>query len=316
MRIVSDIAGLDKLSRPGLEIRVVAHTGGNIWLHRLRLCLAMLGADWTVVHFSLNDVFLLAVARMLWPFGRHRIATLDFFAGDSGRAAWVLKRIDLMLVYFRDNQRFVDQFGVDKRQFEYIPFKVNSFDVVRATTPVDGDYVFVGGRSRRDFALLFEAVEPLGIPVKVLTAPEADILPHGSSLAGLKVPANVEILFGDSDKHKFISLAAGSRLVALPIRKDARVQAGIGVYLQAMALGKAVIISRCLGVDDVLPEGVASIVEPGDVAQLREQILMYWEDAGKRCELGERAREYAWALGDEDQLRISVVDAIVRRSAS
>ncbi len=309
MRIVTDIAGLERVASSGVNISFVEP--GRPWA----LARQALSADYLILHFDVRQLLIVTTLLALWPFHRCKIVTLDFFAvNPSPRLLpwlrWSLRRIHRLLVYFRDSAHFAAFYKLPPERFHYVPFKVNSWELVQLTTPTDEGYIFVGGRSRRDFATLFAAVAPLGYPVKILTAHENDLLPHGSSLAGLTIPPNVELFYNDSDSQFFVHLASRARLVVLPIRADAKIQAGIGVYLMAMALRKCVVVSRCLGVDDVLPPGHAVIVKPGDVAQLQDQIQHYWLHAGERQAIAERAHAYASALGGEDHLRRSILAAM------
>jgi glycosyltransferase involved in cell wall biosynthesis len=173
-----------------------------------------------------------------------------------------------------------------------------------------GGYIFSGGRSRRDFATFFDAVAPLGYPVKVIAAPEAELAANGCSLAGVKVPQNVEIITDNPDPKFFNELMANARLVVLPILSGTTTQAGIGVYLQAMALGKCVVVSTGLGVDDVLDSGQAVIVEAGNTEQLRSAIQRMWTDDGAREAIASKGKQYAIGLGGEDDLRRSVLGAV------
>jgi glycosyltransferase involved in cell wall biosynthesis len=240
---------------------------------------------------------------------------LDFFAGNvrgwmKPIARWSLGRVARFLVYFRDATVFHQSLGIPAQKFHYIPFKINACGLILAATPRDEGYIFSGGRSRRDFATLFAAVGSLGYPVKLLTGAESDLAPHGSSLKGVQIPANVEVLTNDSSPEYFVQLLCGARIVVIPLLPDTRTQSGIGVYLQAMAARKCVIISSGLGVSDVLTEDQAIIVPAGDAAALREAIRQVWEDPELRERYADRAARYAQPLGGEDELRRSVLNAL------
>ncbi|MGO9897103.1 MAG: glycosyltransferase [Bryobacteraceae bacterium] len=316
MRITTDIHGLERVAPAGTVVHSFsASRYPSLWKRRLRLLLAALASDHLVIHFSLPDAIWFAAALTLIPFRRCRITTLDFFVGDPRGwrlklASWSLRRIDRMLVYFKDSSVFQRQFGIPASRFYYIPFKINGIELIEKATPSDRGYIFCGGRSRRDFATLFAAVAPLGYPVKVVTSPEAEMLPHGSSMAGLKVPPNVEVSTNDRSPAFFVETMAAARLVVIPIVRDSTTQAGIGVYLQAMALGKCVIVSHSLGVSDVLTDQEAILVPPGDPLVLREAIERAWNDDALLSRYGSRALEYARSLGGEDALRRSVLAAL------
>jgi glycosyltransferase involved in cell wall biosynthesis len=97
--------------------------------------------------------------------------------------------------------------------------------------------------------------------------------------------------------------------VVIPIVPDSTTQAGIGVYLQAMALGKCVIASTSLGVSDVLTDQ-AIIVPAGDADALRRAIERAWNDDQYRARFAETGRRYALPLGGEDELRRSVLASL------
>ena len=316
LRITTDIHGLERVAPAGTVVHgFPASQYPSHWKRRVRLLLSALASDHLVIHFSLPDAIWFRAVLAMVPFHRCRITTLDFFVGDPRGwrlrlAAWSLRRIDRMLVYFKDSSVFQRQFGIPASRFHYIPFKINGIELIEKAAPTDGGYIFCGGRSRRDFATLFAAVAPLGYPVKVVTSPESDMLPHGSSMAGLKVPPNVEISTNDRSPAFFVETMAAARLVVIPIVRDSTTQAGIGVYLQAMALGKCVIVSHSLGVSDVLTDQEAILVPPGEPAILREAIERAWNDDGLRSRYGSEALKYARPLGGEDALRRSVLAAL------
>lgn len=305
------------MAPPHVRVNVLcAEEHPHRWKRNLRLLKDAWCADVLVIHFSLHEVLFFSLLLYSLPFCRCKLVTLDFFVVSpqpwmKGLVRWSLGRIDKLLVYFRDSSSFQKMYGVPAARFVYIPFKVNSWDLVRAAAITDEGYIFVGGRSRRDFKTLFEAVKDLPYPVKLLTAKESDITPHGSSLAGLTVPPNVQIFYNDSDSKTFVGMMAAARLVVLPIVPSATIQAGIGVYLLGMALHKCVVISEALGVSDVLLEGQACILPAGDVAALRNSIERLWNDDALRTEYADKGYRYATALGGDDQLRKSILQAIV-----
>jgi len=315
VRIVSSIQGLERVAASGTTvITCSARTFPNRWLRNLRLFRYALGAECLIIDFALPEVIFFTALLFLIPFHKCRLYTLDFFVIRPKRwqlpiVKWSLRRIDKMLVYFRDSTQFENLYGVSRSSFEYIPFKINSWEIVKNAAASDQGYIFVGGRSRRDFRTLFEAVQGLCYPVKILTAPGPELSRHGSSLDGLTPPQNVEILYNDSDSRLFVELIANARLVVLPIVRDSAVQAGIGVYLIGMALRKCVIISEALGVSDVLLNGEACIVPPGDAAALRHAIEVLWNDDDLRAKYAEAGYRHAWPLGGEYQLYGSVLGA-------
>jgi glycosyltransferase involved in cell wall biosynthesis len=312
MRITTDIEGLDRMAPASWTVHVhSAEKAPAVWKRMLLLARDAVRSDYLVLHFEFMPVLLFG---LLLSFSRCRLVTLDFFIPVLKR--WMtplvgvaLRRVFRLLVYFRDARVFVERYGADPGKFHYVPFKINAWPLIQAAAPFDGGYVFSGGRSRRDFAALFSALGELGYPCKVLAGAVSELSKHGSSLAAASPPPNVEILHDDSAGF-FVSCMAGARVVVIPLLKDAITQAGIGVYISAMALRKCVIVSTGLGVEDVLLEKQAMIVPAGDRDALRDAIRLAWENEAVREAYARRGYEYAIALGDADNLRRSVLAAL------
>jgi glycosyltransferase involved in cell wall biosynthesis len=314
--VTTNIAGLERVSPAGLAIRSYPPAQiPNRWLRNIRLSWSALRSDHLVIDFELWDVAFFAVLFAFLPGKRRcRLTTLDLFVGDPQRRAlrfirWYMRYVDRLLVYFRDSSHFERLLGIPPSKFRYIPFKINGLEYIRKLTPTEESYIFCGGRSHRDFRTLFEAVKDLPYPVKVVTSGEAEMNPHGSTMSGIVAPPNIEIIRRDSDQRFFLECMSRATLVVLPLVKDSQQQAGIGVYIQAMALRKCVIISYGLGVSDVLTDQ-AVLVPPGDPSELRSAIVRLWSDDALRAAYAERARRYAMPLGGEDELYRSVLAAL------
>lgn len=316
MRIVTDIAGLDRVAPPGIAVSVISsELVPSRWKRNWKLLLTAWRSDHLAIHFRLPEVVFFSAMLPLRPFHRTRLVTLDFFAGDLSPITrylvkWSLNRVDKFLVYFRDASLPASRFGLAPHRFHYIPFKVNSLPLIEAIQPTDEGYIFCGGRSRRDFKTFFAAARDLGYPVKVLTASEEELRPHGSSLRGLEVPENVQILYDDSDPNFFVRCLAGARLVVLPLIKDRDTQAGIAICLMAMALRKCVIVSSGLGISDVFLDDQAIIVPAGDIPALWAAIEEAWRDDELREHYAAKGYQYARTLGGEDRLRQSILEVL------
>jgi glycosyltransferase involved in cell wall biosynthesis len=194
-----------------------------------------------------------------------------------------------------------EHYGIPADRFLYIPFKVNQREMISQITPTDGGYVFCGGKTRRDFATLFEAVKDLDFPVKVVTTPNSDIARHGSYVDERMAPPNVEVVRLDGSPEAFIDYMASARLVALPITPEI-CGAGISVYAQAMALRKCVVMSAGPGAEDVLTADQAVIVPPSDPVALRQAVENAFTDPSFRAKYEQSGYEWAMSLGGEEQL--------------
>jgi glycosyltransferase involved in cell wall biosynthesis len=169
----------------------------------------------------------------------------------------------------------------------FVPFGV---DVDRFRPRNDGgaqaDVVSVGADPRRDFDLL-----------RVIAARHRDLTfnivagsDHERSLAS--VPENVRIETNVPLETVRDRLSA-ARVVALPVR-DNTYSGATTVLLQAMAMGKPVVVSRTAaiargyGLEDGLN---CRLVEPGDVEAFEQTLLETLTGADAARSLGVRARE-------------------------
>jgi glycosyltransferase involved in cell wall biosynthesis len=266
--------------------------------------------DFILLDGTVRDALILAALKSVVPFHRAKLVLLDILlstpAGFRGRAkAWLigrlLRRTHRIMLYYRNTRGLEQYYGIPADRFLYIPFKVNQQELISRITPIDGGYVFCGGKTRRDFATLFEAVKELDLPVKVVTTSNSDIARHGSHVDERMAPPNVEVVRLDGSPEAFIDHMASARLVALPITPEI-CGAGISVYAQAMALRKCVVMSAGPGAEDVLTGDQAVIVPPSDPTALRHAIEQAFTDPAFRAPFEQSGYEWAMSLGGEEEL--------------
>lgn len=166
-------------------------------------------------------------------------------------------------------------FGVDVTAFRPVPERV-----------VDMDVVSVGADPRRDFDLL-SLVAARRPEWRVRIVATAD---RARSLGNL--PANV-VLEMDIPLAEVRDRLAEARVVALPVRENSY-SGATTVLLQAMAMGKPVVVSRTEAIAGGygLEDGVnCRLVEPGDPNALERAVLDLLADERGAAGLGLRARE-------------------------
>ncbi len=165
-------------------------------------------------------------------------------------------------------------FAVDVAAFQPDPARVPQTDVVS-----------VGADPRRDFELLLEvASRHPALSIRIVASAE-----RARSLA--RLPENVELEV-DLSLAEARSRLADARVVALPVRENSY-SGATTVLLQAMALGKPVVVSRTAAIASgyELEDGVnCRLVEPGDRAELERAILETLTGADAGLALGTRAR--------------------------
>jgi glycosyltransferase involved in cell wall biosynthesis len=166
-------------------------------------------------------------------------------------------------------------FGVDLAQFSPERERRHRLDVVS-----------VGADPRRDFALLAQVAQRRpDVTFHVVAGRE-----HERTLG--RVPENLTVET-DVPLERVRERVAEARVVALPVR-DNSYSGATTVLLQAMAMGKPVVVSRTraiatgYGLEDRLN---CRLVEPGSADELEAAIVDLLADAGAAASLGTHARE-------------------------
>jgi len=170
---------------------------------------------------------------------------------------------------------------------EYVPFGVCLDDLSEAK-PRDGDYAICAGNSPREWESLADAWRAFPDRRLVLLGPR----PKGKA----PLPRNVQTV-PRLPFREYVDLLAGARVVLLPL-PDGWASWGQMTLLQAMALGKPVVVTNVRPVRDYVAKGCVT-VPTGDAGVLLEAASSLWEDAALRATWGEAARRAVTEKFDE-----------------
>jgi hypothetical protein len=303
---------------------------GRPWLEGLLFFFASLFRDAVVLYEPERELFVLCALRRLFPFARARLIVVDLILARPGRSLrqrlstrlkrLLLRRVDHYLLHIKDISGLQAYYGVPPERVGYIPFKVNSWDVVRQMDVPEGEYVFTGGRSRRDYRTFCHALGALGYPAVLLTPRAEENRVHETFWQPRDLPDNVRLVHDDGSPRSWIGHLAVARLVVVCIDPCSISASGIGTYLLAMALGKCVIVTESPATRGILShEGNAVVVPMGDATALAQAVRRAWEDDAYRERIAARGQAYALRLGGEDNLRRNIAEAsaaFVRRAAA
>jgi glycosyltransferase involved in cell wall biosynthesis len=161
-------------------------------------------------------------------------------------------------------------FGVDHEYFS--PTGAND----------DGYVLAVGRDAGRDWSTFLEAIGPLPARVKIAC--------RQGALAGYRIPANVEVL-GWVDRQTYRHLLDRAAVVVVA-SKPLDYPTGQSVTLEAMAMGRACVVTRTAAMSEYVVDGeTAVLVRPGDAGELRVAVSRLLEDSALRHDLGRRARQ-------------------------
>jgi len=114
-------------------------------------------------------------------------------------------------------------------------------------------------------------------------------------LRGLDVPGNVRVV--SVSPAEFRRLMARSRIVVMPMRATLLHAGAQQSILNAMLMGKPVILTDPEGGADYIDSGRTGILVPyGDPSRLRDGICQLWERPEEAAAMGARAQIAASAL--------------------
>lgn len=189
--------------------------------------------------------------------------------------------------------RYVDHFGIPREKMVAQRFHhtLTGYDIGKVESKA---YIFSGGDSMRDYATLIEAARGVKMRVVIATRTKPD--------PSLKIPDNVRV---KAVSHaEFRRLMAGAYLIVFPLRMDNIRTSGQQSYLNAMALGKAVVVTDTLDAPYYIDHGKTGILTPsGNALALRAAINDLLDNPHKARALGAAAKdavlpmdqEYTWS---------------------
>lgn len=181
----------------------------------------------------------------------------------------------------KEVQHYSDLFGLQPDKFKFIDFSIELPNPSpRQTLKNQDEYIISAGTSNRDYPSLFKAIEGVDRQLIVLA-------PRGS-FPGDSLPENVKMFLASPEQY--LEFLRKALFVVVPL-KDVEISSGLLVFLEAMALGKAVIVSETWGTADYVENMKTGIlVRPGDVEDLKKAICYLLEKEDRRKEIGRRAQ--------------------------
>jgi glycosyltransferase involved in cell wall biosynthesis len=224
----------------------------------------------------------------------------------------LLRRVERFYLYQRDVAALDRFYGIGPR-CEYIPFKCNVWDAVTTGTlvPRDQGYVLHAGRTHRDLACFLAASWRQPLPTILMLQSREVMREHGTERATFEVPPWVEVVEHDGDRESFERYLAGARLVVIAIRADTITSTGCSTMLDAMALGKCVVISEGPATRDILDDRCALIVPPGDPVALADAIDRGFHDDELRRRLSAHGRILAFQCAGADRLHAELAERML-----
>ena len=183
-----------------------------------------------------------------------------------------------------ETERYAALFALGHTAFRAVPFALN---VDRPPTLVvrEGGYALSAGRAERDYRLLCEAWDSLGLDLDLHIVCDVS-----AALESVREGPKVRLLRQCFDLA-YIREIAEADFVVIPV-KDKELSAGQMVLLQSMAMGKAVIITRTPTTEEY-GEHLKTLyfVEHGSADALRHAVLELTRNPQLRADIGAAARQ-------------------------
>jgi glycosyltransferase involved in cell wall biosynthesis len=234
----------------------------------------------------------------------------------------------------------VSDLGIPAERLAFVPFRVDT-DFWRpqpAQTVAEERLICSAGLEFRDYPVLMRAVE--GLDAEVVIGAASHWSKRKNSVAGEELPANVRI--DAFDYRALRDIYARAAVVVVPL-VDVDFQAGVTTILEAMAMGKPVVVTATEGQTDVVQdrrrtgrdaaprassllerlagqhgidlESSGFYVPAGDPNALRRAIVYLLDHPAERARLGAAGRRTVEQLLTVDQFTSRIVELVEQASA-
>jgi glycosyltransferase involved in cell wall biosynthesis len=212
------------------------------------------------------------------------------------------RAIDRYIVYSSEAlTAFPDTWGLDRAKCRYVLYFYSFGDeeLGRAISAAEGEHIFAGGNAHRDYEPLVEAARSFPDQTFILATNRLD--------GHRNLPDNV--IAGPVSHDHFVDLMARSKMVVIPVRRDLTRSNSQQTYLNAMMMGKPVIISEVFGVRDHATPGESIVIVDGSAGGYVDAIASLLDErnqsrtaelivAGRRAAAGFSRRHHARSVID------------------
>jgi glycosyltransferase involved in cell wall biosynthesis len=242
----------------------------------------------------------------------------------------------------RQYELAIDDLGIPASRLALIPYQVDTSFWQQPNDIAEAAQICSAGLEFRDYPTLVRAVE--GLNVKVVIGAASHWSKRRNTAASETLPSNVQV--SSFNYEALRDVYARSSIVVVPL-DDIDFQAGVTTILEAMAMGKPVIVTHSSGQTDVVEdrrlatrgsevrlrphsvvrdlaesagwalEPTGFYVPPDDPAALRRAIEHLLDRPDVRQQLGAAARKTAERFLTVDQFAqrvVELVDAVLKSS--
>jgi glycosyltransferase involved in cell wall biosynthesis len=183
-------------------------------------------------------------------------------------------------------ERARQQYRIAGPQLAFLPYGIDA-DFWSPISGCEEPVIVSAGQEHRDYLTLAQACGDL--PQRVIVARGSAHSPDASSREPDRWSPDFELV--QIDHCSLRALYARAQVVVIPLTPT-DFQAGVTTLLEAMAMGKACVVSATDGQADILQDGVSGLyVPPGDAGELRRAVRFLIARPDVRARLGWEARQ-------------------------
>lgn len=158
-------------------------------------------------------------------------------------------------------------------KFVFIPYGRNFSNGTEKYQNNNTVYISSGGASNRDYSTLLNAIKYINNDLHIKNFPIVKIATRPSVLDRSDI-RGVEVIY-DISPTLFGDFLSKSVFFVLPLA-DVQISAGHMALLEAMSLGKKIIVSDIQAVRDYVTDGEVFLYRSGDYVGLAEAMLRFW----------------------------------------
>jgi glycosyltransferase involved in cell wall biosynthesis len=205
--------------------------------------------------------------------------------------------VDLAVVHSAGQiDRIVSATAIPRTKLAVVPYGVDTrfwSSLAAPAASVETDLVVSAGREHRDYRTLVEALPP---DARMCIADHSLFTPRATREDPAIWPATVERV--GLDPAGLRDLYAKAAVVVVPV-VETLMPAGITTLLEAMSMGKALVVTDTSGLRGIVEHGrTGLVVPPGDPRAMRAAITQLLASPDECIALGTRARQEAVARYD------------------
>lgn len=215
---------------------------------------------------------------------------------------WLYRSVDMVIVYSSNQERtLVQGLGIHPSRVRTVRFGVDTDELAGLTATDSGTVVAAGRDLGRDWDTLLEAAEGTGWEVRLITRP--------SQVDRSRLPPEVTFE-GKLDRATYLDRLAQASVVVIPTEVR-QYPTGQTVLLEAMALGKACVVTDTPAMREYVSDGDnAILVPPRDADALRAAVSELLSDEDLRRRIGTSAQKYSDESGGAEAMWAQIADGL------